>query len=111
MPGGVLVGILRVRHADHLVLHDGTQVFLTGTQTAREFPIGTSLTVAYTLKKDGRKIVFVHTTPEHFEAREVEVLEGVGPQTAVRRGLAVGERIVVTGGYPLLSAPVAGRTR
>lgn len=57
MPGGVLVGILRVRHADHLVLHDGTQVFLTGKQTAREFPIGTSLTVAYTLKKDGKKIV------------------------------------------------------
>ncbi len=32
-------------------------MFLTGKQTAREFPIGTSLTVSYTLKKDGKKIV------------------------------------------------------
>jgi multidrug efflux pump subunit AcrA (membrane-fusion protein) len=62
-------------------------------------------------EKDGRKIVFVHTTPEHFEAREIELLEGVGPRAAVRRGLAPGDRVVVAGGYSLLSAPVAARTR
>ena len=55
-PGGVIVGILRERHADHIILRDGTQVFLTGKQAAREFAIGTSLTVAYTLKKDGKKV-------------------------------------------------------
>ena len=56
MAGGVLVGILRERHADHIVLHDGTQVFLTAKQSASDFAIGISLTIAYTLKKDGRKM-------------------------------------------------------
>ena len=56
MAGGVIVGILRERHADHIVFRDGTQVFLTAKQSASEFAIGISLTVAYTLKKDGRKV-------------------------------------------------------
>jgi hypothetical protein len=54
--GGVLVGILQERHPDHLVLRDGTRVFLTASQAGRQFAIGISLTVAYTIKKDGRKI-------------------------------------------------------
>lgn len=56
MAGGVIVGILRERHADHIILRDGTRVFLTAKQSASEFAIGISLTVAYTLKKDGRKM-------------------------------------------------------
>jgi hypothetical protein len=56
MAGGVIVGILRERHADHIVFRDGTRVFLSAKQSASEFAIGISLTVAYTLKKDGRKI-------------------------------------------------------
>lgn len=54
MAGGVIVGILQERHADHLVLRDGTRVFLSARQSASEFAIGISLTVAYTIKKDGR---------------------------------------------------------
>jgi hypothetical protein len=38
------------------VLRDGTQVFLTAKLAAVEFAIGSSLTVAYTVKKDGRKM-------------------------------------------------------
>lgn len=57
MAGGVIVGILRERHADYIILRDGTRVFLTGKETAREFAIGTSLTVSYTQKKDGKKVV------------------------------------------------------
>ena len=56
MAGGVIVGILRERHADHIILRDGTQVFLTAKQSSSQFAIGASLTVAYTLKKDGRKM-------------------------------------------------------
>jgi hypothetical protein len=57
MPGGgVVVGILQARHADHIILRDGTQVFLTAKLAARDFAIGASLTVAYTIKKDGRKM-------------------------------------------------------
>ena len=56
MAGGVIVGVLRERHADHIVLRDGTQVFLSVKQAATEFSIGTSLTVAYTVKKGGKKM-------------------------------------------------------
>lgn len=56
MAGGVIVGILRERHPGHIILRDGTQVFLTAKQSESEFVIGASLTVAYTLKKDGRKM-------------------------------------------------------
>jgi len=56
MAGGVIVGILQERHADHIVLRDGTQVFLTAKQSGSEFAIGASLTVAYTLKKNGKKM-------------------------------------------------------
>jgi hypothetical protein len=56
MAGGVIVGVLRERHADHIVLRDGTQVFLSAKQSANKFAIGTSLTVAYTVKKGGKKM-------------------------------------------------------
>lgn len=56
MAGGVIVGILQERHGDHIILRDGTQVFLTAKQSASDFAIGITLTIAYTLKKDGRKM-------------------------------------------------------
>ncbi|HSE03523.1 MAG TPA: hypothetical protein VLK35_05140 [Methylomirabilota bacterium] len=56
MAGGVIVGILQERHADHIILRDGTRVFLTAKQADSQFAIGVSLTVAYTVKKDGRKM-------------------------------------------------------
>jgi hypothetical protein len=56
MAGGVIVGILQERHADHIVLRDGTQVFLTAKQATSQFALGISLTVAYTVKKDGKKV-------------------------------------------------------
>jgi hypothetical protein len=62
-------------------------------------------------EKDGRKLVFVHVAPERFEAREVALLDRVGPRVSVRRGVVAGERVVVAGGYSLLSAPVIGAAR
>lgn len=56
MAGGVIVGILQERHEDHIVLRDGTRVFVTAKQSVSQFALGISLTVAYTVKKDGRKI-------------------------------------------------------
>ena len=56
MAGGVVFGILRERHKDHILLADGTKIFLTDKQTASGINPGTSLTVAYTAKKDGRKV-------------------------------------------------------
>jgi hypothetical protein len=56
MAGGVIVGILRERHEDHIVLENGTKIFLTSKQTAGGLSPGTNLTVAYTAKRDGRKV-------------------------------------------------------
>jgi len=53
MAGGVIVGVLRERHEDHIVLENGTKIFLTSKQTAGGLSPGTSLTVAYTAKRDG----------------------------------------------------------
>lgn len=57
-------------------------------------------------EKDGLKLVFVHTAPERFTAREVTLGATLGARVAVTGELAVGDRVVVSGGYPLLTAPV-----
>ncbi len=57
-------------------------------------------------EKDGRKLIFVHTTPEQFTAREVTLGTSLGASVVVTGQLAPGDRVVITGGYPLLTAPV-----
>jgi Barrel-sandwich domain of CusB or HlyD membrane-fusion len=59
-------------------------------------------------EKDGRKLVFVHSAPERFTAREVTLGTSLGERVAVMGDLAVRDRIVTAGGYPLLTAPVVG---
>ena len=56
MAGGVIVGVLRERPPDHIVLRDGTKIFLPAKLVSSEFAIGAGLTVAYTLKKDGIRV-------------------------------------------------------
>ncbi len=58
--------------------------------------------------KDGRKLVFVHTAPERFTAREVTLGASLGARVAVTGDLHPNDRVVVAGGYPLLTAPVVG---
>lgn len=57
-------------------------------------------------EKDGRKLVFVHTAPERFTAREVTLGASLGARVAVTGDLVPGDRVVALGGYPLLTAPV-----
>ena len=59
-------------------------------------------------EKDGRKLVFVHVAPERFTAREVTLGTSLGGRVTVTGDLAPGDRVVATGGYPLLTAPVVG---
>ena len=59
-------------------------------------------------EKDGRKLVFVHTAPERFTAREITLGTSLGARVAVSGDLNLGDRVVVSGGYPLLTAPVVG---
>jgi multidrug efflux pump subunit AcrA (membrane-fusion protein) len=59
-------------------------------------------------EKDGRKLIFVHTAPERFTAREVTLGTSLGARVAVSGDLKPGDRVVTGGGYPLLTAPVVG---
>ena len=67
--------------------------------------------VSAVFEKDGRKLVFVHTAPERFAAREVRIVASLGERVAVEAELAPGDRVVTTGGYQLLSSPAVGLQR
>lgn len=51
----------------------------------------------------GKRLVYVHTRPEAFVAREVSIAQTDGEDVAVRSGVAEGERVVVIGAYQLWS--------
>jgi hypothetical protein len=58
------------------------------------------------VEKDGRSLVFVHTAPERFAAREVSEVANLGERIAVRGNLRERDRVVIAGSYQLLTAPV-----
>jgi cobalt-zinc-cadmium efflux system membrane fusion protein len=53
--------------------------------------------------QNGKQWLFVHTTPEAFERRDVTVSETVGGQVIVSQGVKAGERVVTEGAYQLLN--------
>jgi len=57
------------------------------------------------LEKDGTRVVFIHTSPEEFVMREVQVGGLYGDDVSIRSGIAEGNRVVTVGGYQLLTAP------
>jgi cobalt-zinc-cadmium efflux system membrane fusion protein len=59
---------------------------------------------AAVLDIDGRRVVYVHVSPEEFEAKEVSLGRRDGALWEVRAGLDGGERVVVVGAYNLRSA-------
>jgi len=54
---------------------------------------------------DGRRVVYVHTAPEEFEAKEIAVGRRDGDMLEVIQGLDAGARVVVIGAYTLRNAP------
>ncbi len=64
---------------------------------------------AAVLEVEGRRLVFVHTAPERFEAREVALGRRDGGRVEVTGGLAPGERVTVRGLGAVRHAPRAGR--
>lgn len=63
------------------------------------------------LERGGKRMVYVHTRPEEFVPREVALGTKEGGWVALERGVAVGERVVTEGVYPLESAAKAGISR
>ena len=59
-------------------------------------------------ERDGRKLIFIHTAPERFTAREVSLGSSFGARVVVTGDIKPGDRVVTAGGYPLLTAPVVG---
>jgi hypothetical protein len=55
MPGTAVVGVLRERHSDHIVLSNGIAIFLLDGVSADHVAIGRSLTVTCTVH-DGRTL-------------------------------------------------------
>ena len=72
---------------------------------ARERKESLAVPAASVLEKDGARVVFVHTSPEEFVMREVQLGGRYGDLLAIRSGVAEGERVVTVGGYQLLTAP------
>lgn len=62
-------------------------------------------------EKDGKSLVFVHTQPERFVAREVRITANLGDRVAIEGDVAAGDRVVVSGGYQLLTSPVYSTAR
>lgn len=59
---------------------------------------------AAVVEADGRSIVYLHSAPEEFVAREVALGPRDGGYRALRRGLEEGDRVVTSGVYQIRSA-------
>jgi RND family efflux transporter MFP subunit len=62
---------------------------------------------AAVLDIDGRRVVYVHATPEEFEAKEIALGRRDGDMYEVVQGLEGGERVVVVGAFTLRNVPAS----
>ncbi len=101
---GTLTVTLAVDGLGH-ALHPGMSV----TAWLSHEPTRDALTVpdSAVVESEGRTLGFVKVGPEQFEIRELRLGTRAGDVWEVLAGVAVGERIVVEGTYPLRS--IAGR--
>jgi len=67
MWAGVIYGALLERHADHIVLSGGAQIFLREDAVRCDFRVGTYLKVIYT-EIDGRKLASGISQSDSFHA-------------------------------------------
>lgn len=67
MWAGVIYGALLERHADHILLSGGAQIFLLEDAVRCDFRVGTYLKVIYT-EIDGRKLASGISQSDSFHA-------------------------------------------
>lgn len=68
----------------------------------------TAIPVSSVVRQEGKDVVFVHTSGETFERREVSLGIRDGAWVEVTQGLHSGERVVSTGAYEVRLAAMAG---
>ena len=59
-----IVGVLRERHRDHIVLANGTQIFLDEGVTTNPLPIGATLTILCTPQGDKKLAHYIRVNPD-----------------------------------------------
>lgn len=57
MASGVMVGVLKEQHTDHLVLSDTARIPLPAGLIVEQFGVGTRITIIYRRERGGRIIV------------------------------------------------------
>lgn len=64
---------------------------------------GTAVPLAAVLEANGKNLVYLHTQPEEFVGREVELGQRDGDWVEVKTGVSPGERVVIAGAHQLWS--------
>ena len=59
-----IVGVLLECHPDHIVLSNGTQIFLDGSVTADLLPVGATLTILCTAQGDKKLAHYIRVDPD-----------------------------------------------
>jgi hypothetical protein len=59
-----IVGVLLERHRDHIILANGTQIFLEAGVTANLLPVGATLTILCTAQGDRKLAHYIRVNPD-----------------------------------------------
>ena len=59
-----IVGVLLERHRDHIVLANGTQIFLEEGVTANPLPVGATLTILCTVQGERKLAHYIRVNPD-----------------------------------------------
>lgn len=78
-----IVGVLLERRPGHIVLSNGTKVLLKAGVSANHIPIGRSLTISCSVKRDGAKLAYaLRLNPDWLlEAAEAAGFSSRGPDS------------------------------
>jgi hypothetical protein len=59
-----IVGVLLECHRDHIILSNGTQIFLDGGVTVDSLPVGATLTILCTAQGDRKLAHYIRVDPD-----------------------------------------------
>ncbi|MEP7217294.1 MAG: efflux RND transporter periplasmic adaptor subunit [Bacteroidota bacterium] len=96
-----ITALFLVRNPEERLKLDMSASVAVGTGIRQSVP---AVLTSAVIKSGARTVVFVHTMPEQFEARDVVLgSSDDGVYVEVKSGLGIGDRILTTGGHELKS--------